>query len=87
MAVHLLLRGDGPLHDVLHGPEASGEHDLSALGCVVLRPCEVAPVCLELWRPFCEVGEVRIGEVDEVLLHDSLRRLDVHLSELIADAS
>ena len=81
---HRLTGTADRIHELL---QHRRHHELTIRKRIVLRPVEVGHVFTELSSPLSEVRQIGIGDVDEVLLHHSLRRLDVTHGELVAYAT
>ena len=52
----------------------------------LLAPLQICEVVAELLGVLGQVGQVFVGQLDEILLHQLLRRLDMELGHLVADA-
>ena len=87
VAVHAEDPPDRLTDERVEGGHDVVEHRLPVLVGVRLCPLEVCPVVVELGGVLDEVGEVGVGNVDEISFHQPLGDADVVLCELVADAS
>ena len=62
-------------------------HGMARAHRILLGPQHVGDVLGELRGAFDEIGEVRVGQVDEVRLHECLGTVDVDVGENVPDAA